>query len=239
MIKVKTSLFSILFLLLVFVHAELNSTFMDPNSKNLRDTTDSWPTYDNGVKYTVGGSTCMTTGEYAEDTSFVRQGITISLKRPVVLCRFNTNISRISIEKTEFIKRIDAGCCTRAVCPDGACKNSFEKNSFTRCMLNEHPFSDDCKRYVDTTYVESAYETVFSDSLIKTLDKSTSPKFVAKQSADVFVERDTLELYRKNGTLRYRGVVKVIDTLVTTKGFCFDKKGIKEIRRTNNAMSCE
>ena len=60
-----------------------------------------------------------------------------------------------------------------------------------------------------------------------------------RKTDDMFYDDDTVELFRKDGSLRYRGKVKFDEESVSTSGDCYDKIGATPTRHTNNANTCK
>ena len=105
-----------------------------------------------------------------------------------------------------------------------------------------------CKQVIDIVesrkYVESLnkyvneYTTYFSSETTYEIDEGRSPVYVLNKTKDVFFSDGVVELFREDGSLRYRGKL-VIDSRVATSGDCFDKAGAKPTRHTNNADTCK
>lgn len=60
-----------------------------------------------------------------------------------------------------------------------------------------------------------------------------------RKTADMFYEDNVVELFRKDGSLRYRGKVNFEGESVSTSGDCYDKMGATPTRHTNNANTCK
>lgn len=80
--------------------------------------------------------------------------------------------------------------------------------------------------------VDFGRETVFEPILEK------GSFYTVRVTSDVFYEASVIELYREDGTLRYKGRVLLSDSSVSTSGDCYNKKG-KVTRHTNNADLCQ
>jgi hypothetical protein len=62
--------------------------------------------------------------------------------------------------------------------------------------------------------------------------------YVVRKTRDMVYEGDAIEIFRKNGTLRYRGRI-IKDGDISTVGDCYNSTGNARTRHTNNADTCK
>ena len=60
-----------------------------------------------------------------------------------------------------------------------------------------------------------------------------------RETQDTYYENSVIELFRADGSLRYRGKVMLDRMQLSTSGDCYDKTGSKPTRHTNNANTCK
>jgi hypothetical protein len=204
----------------------------------LHDTTLNWPTYSNGDNFEIGNGVCTpyNNGEYQEVISSTIQGINISLQFPQKVCRNISHIELTRLSDVIKVKRINSNCCRIATACSG-CSRGYVNDNYAECMIGIS--YGQCQYYGDSTVYFNAHITTYSDTMQIVSDFSKDPKHIIKQSSNAFLNGDTIELYRNDGSLRYKGFVNVVDSLVITKGQCYNKLGSKPIKKTNNADFCK
>lgn len=242
----KILFYSLIFLGTLF--ASIKCPDFSVNSKAcLRDTTNSYPIYSNGEEMNVGEAVCRTLKEntLVELTTKTKQGIEVALSVFEQVCRVIDSIQIIQIPQTTKAERIDKECCYNMYVRDFEQFGAKEKEKhingslYQGCIHNYRGSYNSCKYNVDSTYFIPKYETVYGDSSYIVPNFNKGIIYTIKQTESAFLEGDTIELYRKNGTLRYRGFVNIIDSLVITKGQCYNAQGTRPSRKTNNADLCK
>jgi len=229
-------LFATLIFLALCVSAHAECSDFTINSKAcLHDTTYSYPQYSDGIEMNVGERACRVYeyGKLFEVVVTKKQGVEIALMLPKRVCREIAAIDTVKVRHTtKVIKGVDRHCC------------DLEWHSpSSRTMCYEYPKSSEayrCRTYRDSVWYTKKFAITYSDSMDLVWDfESELLTHQVKQTPNAFVENDTLELYRDSGTLRYRGWVRIQDTLVVTKGYCYNEQGTKPTRKTNNADLCK
>lgn len=128
-----------------------------------------------------------------------------------------------------------------------ACFTSSDKleiKAVSNTTVNGIPVSiwryhNPCKTVTNIIHKNNGkYMTVFSSATSYTPDYSRGSWYVIQKSYKVYHKGDYIELYRNNGTLRYKGRVDVSDDAVWTSGECYNKNGSAPTRHTNNADIC-
>lgn len=244
----------IIFILLVLVTFNYANNCKDwsNNSDNcLNDTTLQRPKFGNTETYMqIGDTACRTYDEkyYTyQDSIILKNGLSIKIMLPRRICREIEDISLIKIPNTIRVPKtkIDYSCCDRNHATD---MRLYGTNKYkTQCYYGEGSISDDkCKHtfYVDSTVYTKAYQIKYSDSANVTFEFSFT-KTRIELSSDYYIDDDFVEIYREDGTLKYRGEITYVpadlENLPTykTRGWCYDKTGTKEIRKTNNVNLCK
>ena len=219
------------------------------NSDNcLYDTTYQRPTFGNTEEYMEEGkSACITYNDkyYTyEDSVILKNGLMVKFLLPRKLCRIIESITTIKIPKSVRVPRykIDRECCERQACV--GCSQKYIRRELDKCYHGEADLI--CKQtyYADSTYYKWAYQVKYSDS-VKVDFEYSSTKTRVELNPDYFVDGNSIEIYRTDGTLRYRGELTYVpgdlENLPTykTRGWCYNKAGNMEARKTNNVGLCK
>lgn len=213
----------------------------------LNDTTIQKPKFNNTESYMqIGDVACRTYDDkyYTfKDSITLKNGLMIKILLPRQVCREIINIEPIRIPSTIRVPRtkIDFDCCDRAHADD---MRLYGSNTFKiQCYHGE--WDAKCKQiqYVDSTIYTNAYHIEYADSARIGFDFTEKSKI--ELSADYYVENDFVEIYRDDGTLKYKGELlyeeETAEKLPTykTRGWCYNKTGTKETRKTNNVTLCK
>lgn len=88
--------------------------------------------------------------------------------------------------------------------------------------------------------IDDEYDVYYSDSTDYREDKFSDIKVELHLNLNVFYDDGIIELYRDDGSLRYKGKLKIEpdESHISTSGDCYNKKG-KVTRHTNNADLCQ
>ena len=222
------------------------------NSDNcLNDTTLQKPKFGNTETYMkIGDIACRTYDEkyYTfKDSLHFKNGLMFKILLPRKICREITHIAIIKIPDTIRVSKnkIDRACCDRMHADD---IRLYGSTAFkTQCYYGEGSILDDkCKRfyYVDSIVYTNAYRIQYSDSAQIDFNYSEN-KTKIELSSDYYIEDNTIEIYRNDGTLKYKGeLIYIPGTLENlpsykTRGWCYNKLGTKELRKTNNVNLCK
>ena len=220
------------------------------NSDNcLIDTVLTIPRFANTEeKLTVGSNACITYDDkyYTVKDSIVQaNGLIVKYKLPRRICRKIDNITFVKIPHTIHIpkKTIDRTCCIRQACV--GCSEGFIRNEINQCYHGE-THATVCSRthYIDSTYYTHAYQITYSDSADITFEYSIE-KTQIELNSEYFVDGSIIEIYRDNGTIKYKGELIFVPSdkenfpSYKTRGWCYNKLGTKEIRKTNNVSLCK
>jgi len=240
----------IIIMLLVFATTIFAGNCADwqNNSDNcLYDTTASKPKYNNTEQYMrIGELACRTYSDkyytYKKDIE-LDNGLLIDIKLPRRICRRIVDISRIVIPHTYRIpkKVVDRACCDRAHADDLRLYGSYAFRN--QCYHGETTYHCANTVSTDTTYYTEAYQIQYSDSAVVDFEYTIKDTRI-ELSSDYYIDSDNIEIYRTDGTLKYRGELTYIpadlENLPTykTRGWCYNRSGTKELRRTNNIHVC-
>lgn len=206
----------------------------------LNDTTIQKPKFNNTESYMqIGDVACRTYDDkyYTfKDSITLKNGLMIKILLPRQVCREIINIERIRIPSTIRVPRtkVDFDCCDRAW-------QTYQYRA--QCYHNELYGSCTHTYYVDSTIYTNAYHIEYADSARIGFDFTEKSKI--ELSADYYVENDFVEIYRDDGTLKYKGELlyeeETVEKLPTykTRGWCYNKTGTKETRKTNNVTLCK
>ncbi|MEE3443327.1 MAG: hypothetical protein VZQ49_00590 [Methanobrevibacter sp.] len=110
------------------------------------------------------------------------------------------------------------------------------------------PAKNICRKIVDISpdriperLNQLIYVTTFSEEKFYELDYDKEPKCKVIQNEFVFFDeaKNIIELYRKDGTLRFEGSIQFQNAKLLIHGYCIDKKTEKKGRKTNNPNICK
>jgi hypothetical protein len=220
------------------------------NSDNcLIDTVSTIPRFANTEEtMTVGSTACMTYDDKyytVKDSVGQTNGLVVKFKLPRRICRKIVDITFIKIPHTRHIskKKIDRSCCIRQACV--GCSPDFIRNEIDQCYHGEWHAAV-CSRiyYIDSTYYTHAYQITYSDSADITYEYSIE-KTQIELSPEYFVDGNIIEIYRDDGTIKYKGELIFVPgdkenfPSYKTRGWCYNKTGTKETRKTNNVSLCK
>lgn len=212
------------------------------NSDNcLIDTVMEVPRFSNTEEtFSVGARACRTYNDkyYTVGDSIVQKnGLVVRFKLPQRVCRDIVDISTIKIPHTVRVPRytVNRTCCD----------NSWTQYSYRQeCYRGE--LSTYCTKvsYIDSIYYTNKFQITYSDSADITHDYAIE-KARIELDPDYFVEGDIIEIYREDGTIRYKGDLIFVPgdeenfPSYKTRGWCYNKTGTKEVRKTNNVSLCK
>lgn len=242
------------FFMFIVVASSIAFCFCRDFEENIYDCyverTEGYPTYRDGKKREVGQNACIQVLKNEEYGDTTIQGIPVSIIYPAKPCRkiISINPKEKSYKKQKIKTDVDNYCCAQQVgCkiyPNTKvkCHRSL-KGKYELCIQGQgfYPNPNPCQRYEykNIEYI-SEYEVVYSQDITYDFDTTKKPVYFFKQNVNSFMYNDTVELYRDDGTLKYKGII--VDNgnnTLSTKGVCYGVDGIKEIRRTNNADFCK
>ena len=63
--------------------------------------------------------------------------------------------------------------------------------------------------------------------------------YLVRNTPDVYYENGIIEVFRKDGSLRYKGKIMFENESVNTSGDCYNKTGSAITKHTNNASTCK
>lgn len=212
--------------------------FCDDHTQNtpecLYEETKDPPTYSDGTPMEVGKNVCWDKrfADYIETETTEMQGIPVSIRRAPKVCR--------TVESIEYVGTTFRTCCddyAKYVVQDekkknvrGISEDSIWLMSYKVCKNGE----------ITACRAETKYKVTYSTKYKIAPSYSDPPKIVIRESASAFMAGDTVEMFRPNGTLRYRGFVKTTEThTLVTKGHCYNKSGTTPTRLTNDASLCK
>ena len=218
------------------------------NSDNcLYDTTLTRPIYANTEDYMEAGQqACRTYNEQyytVKDSLVSKSGLLFSVKRPRKICREIEYISHIKIPITTRVlkKQVDRSCCIRQACV--GCSPEYIRNEIERCYHGEVDYICQRSYWADSIYYVDAFQTKYSDSVIVDFDYSIA-KTKIELNPEYYIDGDSIEIYRDNGTLKYKGELLFVDgdlekfPSYNTRGWCYSINGTKPTRKTNNVKQC-
>ncbi|MCQ2106411.1 MAG: hypothetical protein MJZ26_11545, partial [Fibrobacter sp.] len=209
--------------------------------------TKSYPTYSDGTRKEVGQNACLQILKNKEYGDTIIQGIPVSIMYPAKPCRKIISITpkksyREKIKKTN----VDRLCCIEKTGYSFYSDNKYnhrERVEFELCTKGKgfsYYQTNPCLEFGVENEEVIEYEIVYSPNITYDFDTTKKPVYTFKQNVNSFMYNDTIELYRDDGTLKYKGII--VDNgnnTLSTKGVCYGADGIKEIRRTNNADFCK
>lgn len=212
---------AIIFLLIVIpeIMARNCPDFSVSSPDCLYKDSDSWPKYSDGSPYEVGKYTCIGSNREPEKFKYVKQGIPLVLVAYRMICR--------KIESIEKHFYADFDCC----------QNKIGRNhpSYKKCVDGEISFCN-TKFFYWTRYSEELDENAPFDETSMIWELDNDPNVVRMG--------DSVEVFRDDGTLKYRGYMSLKRAAagnkepVRTSGFCYDRSG-KQTKRVNNADVCK
>lgn len=240
----------IIMLIMVFSAFANNCKDWSNNSDNcLYDTTYTRPKFSNTENYMkIGDPACLTYEDkyYTyKDSIVLKNGLMVKIKLPRKICRDIEDISIIKIPHKIKVprKKIDRSCCIRQACV--GCSEAFIQNEIVQCYHGEwHEEVCSHTYFIDSTYYTTAYQIKYTDSANISFEYSIS-KSIMELSSDYYIDDNIIEIYRDDGTLRYKGELTYepgnLEELPTykTRGWCYNKTGTKETRKTNNVTLCK
>jgi len=212
------------------------------NSDNcLIDTVSTIPRFANTEEtMTVGSNACMTYNDkyYTVKDSVVQtNGLVVKFKLPRRICRKIEDISRIKIPHTRTVSKIivNRTCCDQSWSVYNYRQQCYRGELSTYCQN---------VKYVDSLYFTYSYQITYSDSADITYEYSIE-KTQVELIPEYFVDGNIIEIYRDDGTIKYKGELIFVPgdkenfPLYKTRGWCYNKTGTKETRKTNNISLCE
>lgn len=201
--------------------------FKENSPRCLRDTTVNLPTYSDGSYMKKGESVCKR-DTYVETDTLQLQGVTVSVNYMTKVCRKIIGFGKVT--------RLDFDCCSDYA----ARERKYTKDSNKKPMDVYSDAYGKCIHYEYTPCVNTdGYITGYDEKYDIEYDYKDKRLFI-KESPNAFVSGDTIEMFRDDGTLRYRGFVSIKNNdILITKGDCYNKSGTSKTRMTNNASLCK
>jgi len=232
----------LIILFVAFIYANNCKDWSNNSDNCLYDTTYQRPKFGNTEDYMkIGETACRTYNDQYYtflDSVPLDNGLYIKVKLPRRICREIEDITSIKISNVIRVPRtkIDYDCCDRA----------WETYKYKlQCYHGELYGSCQSTYYVDSTFYTYAYQIKYSDSAQVGFDVSKYNKAQIELDNSYYIDNEIIEIYRDDGTLRYKGELTYIHgdlenrPSYKTRGWCYNKLGTKETRKTNNVRLCK
>ena len=100
-------------------------------------------------------------------------------------------------------------------------------------LKTTYGFNGTESRYIPEYTVHYSGETSFF------INSDWGEWYEIRKTPDIVYENGLIEIFRRNGTLRYRGRIIKENGDISTVGDCYNKSGSASTRHTNNADTCK
>ena len=206
------------------------------------DTSYAPPSYSDHTLMSVGDLICISNIKIKDKQGLdTLKGLLVITSTKQKECNLILEIKPDTLVKphTEYEHRMDYSCCSM--------KYEYFKDRYKRCMTGNGRLYYEAKscemvenvtKYSKKPIWVTTYGPV--ELAVKEDDKDSGKRYIGVKSTENIVVSygETVEVFRNDGTLRFRGNYKLGDDFFHVTGHCYTKNG-KQGRYVNNADFCK